>query len=147
MMFTVVGVPSFSVLWYTWSSIYMSTFNTLPPSHWFSAEAWSFPAWPQLTPRAVTCTAVLPQIRQTFTLFMVFTELLLTRRGGKSHPASLKAIWNHAKTNPHMCWQPALPTQSSTFSLLPVMGNSRFQSYSSKHSDFLTFLLLFLCKI
>lgn len=106
-----------------------------------------FPAWPQVTPRAATCTAVLPQIRQTFTLFMVFTELLLTQRGVKSHSASLKEIWNHAKTNPHMCWHPALPNQSSTFGLLPVRGNSCFQSYSSKHSDLLTFLLLFLCKI
>lgn len=106
-----------------------------------------FPAWPQLTPRAVPCTAVLPQIRQTFTLFVVFTELLLTQRGGKCHLASLKAIWNCAKTNLHMCWHPALPTQSSTFGLLPAMGNSCFQSYSSKHSDLLTFLLHFLFEI
>lgn len=61
-----------------------------------------FPPWPQLTPRAVTCTAVLPQVRHTFTLFMVFTELLPTQRGGKSHLDSLKAIWNRAKTNPLM---------------------------------------------
>lgn len=28
MMFTVVEVSSFSILWYTWSSIYMSSYNT-----------------------------------------------------------------------------------------------------------------------
>lgn len=43
MMFTVVGGSSFSILWYTWSYIYMFSYHTLPPSHWFPAEVWTLP--------------------------------------------------------------------------------------------------------
>lgn len=69
------------------------------------------------------------------------------------HKGEAKVTWTHLKqseTGPrqtHSCWHPALPTQSSTFSFFSVMGNSCFQSYSSKHSDLLAFLLLLLFKI
>lgn len=68
-----------------------------------------------------------------------------------SHKGEAKGTWPRLKqpeTVPrqtHTCWHPALPTHSSTFSLLSVTENSCFQSYSSKHFDLLTFLLLFFC--
>lgn len=61
--------------------------------------------------------------RPFFTLFMVFTELLLTHRGGKSHLASLKATWNCAKTNLHVL-TPC--TANSVQHLQPSISNGKF---------------------
>lgn len=116
MMLAVVGVASFSILWYTWSSIYMPSYHTLPPSHNSLLKSDCFPPWPQLTPRAVE--------RQCCPRSDRALPDSCCSQSSCSHKGEAKVTWLHLKQSEtvprqtHTCWHPALPTQSRTSSLL-----------------------------
>lgn len=100
MMFTVVGVSSFSILWYTWSSIYMSSHHTQPPSHCFPAEVWSFPSLASVdTKGCYLHSSAAPDQTHLYLIHGVHRSSAHTK-GRQKSLGLIKAIWNRAKTNP-----------------------------------------------